>query len=179
MLVELTRGALGEMRALLGELRPSDPGASASPPLPDAGLARLPRGGLLAALRAHVESGVHGDLAVHVEDEGYFAQTPAREEALYRIAREALHNVVKHARATRADVRIGASAGVLRLSVRDDGAGFDTHERGTRHAGGGGLGLLSMRERAVEQGGTLRIESAPGRGTLVEAAMPLHAEGMP
>jgi signal transduction histidine kinase len=178
MLLDLTRGALGEMRTLLGELRPGDPAASAEPPAPDAGLARLGRGGLLDALRAHVATGAYGDLAIALEDDGYTPQAPAREEALYRIAREALHNVVKHGRASRAEVRVGAHAGVLRLAVRDDGRGFDARTTRTR-TGLGGLGLLSMRERAAEQGGALRVESAPGRGTLVEVALPLNVEGMP
>jgi signal transduction histidine kinase len=115
-------------------------------------------------------------LAVTVRADDYEPQQTVREEALFRIAQEALHNVVKHARATRAAVSLEPGDGTLRLVVRDDGIGFsvdDPQPATMASLASGGLGLRSMRERATELGGTLRIERASPRGTLVEAALPL------
>ena len=79
------------------------------------------------------------------------------EEHLYRIASEALHNVVKHARANRAAVTVTTQAGSLHVTVRDDGAGFDPD---AGHAGH--LGLSTMAERAKIIGADLTITSTPG-----------------
>ncbi|HEX2184833.1 MAG TPA: ATP-binding protein, partial [Chloroflexota bacterium] len=89
------------------------------------------------------------------------------KEALFRIAQEALHNTVKHARARSVEVTLGAGSGDLVLCVHDDGRGFDP-----RGAFPGHLGLRSMRERAAAVGGAVEIESAPGRGTKVRAHVP-------
>jgi signal transduction histidine kinase len=182
MLVSLTRTALTEMRALLSELRPLER-TSASVPAPTREphwLARVRNDGLPAALRAYATSPALSGLAVTIADDGYAPQPAAREEALFRIAQEALHNVVKHARATRADVRLAARDGALRLVVRDDGVGFSLDDPAVAADGAmalhpSGLGLRSMRERATELGGTLRIERAPSRGTVVEAALPVQS----
>jgi PAS domain S-box-containing protein len=94
------------------------------------------------------------------------------ENGLYRIAQEALNNVRKHAQASRVDVRLGLHDGTAILWIRDDGVGFDpTTARSTTD--GGGFGLLGLRERARLLGGTLRIESAPGCGTLMEVEIPI------
>jgi signal transduction histidine kinase len=201
MLVDLTRGALGEMRALLAELRPAAPGASAEPPPPDAGRERLRREGLVAALTTFAASHVAPHLApsddatgmapadsapppgavwagaVTLDASGYRPQAQAWEEALYRIAREALHNVVKHARASRVAVRLAVEGGppaVVRLTVRDDGVGVaaGAAPRGDRRRAGGGLGLVSMRERAAALGGTLALEGGPGLGTTLTITIP-------
>jgi signal transduction histidine kinase len=96
------------------------------------------------------------------------------ETAIYRIVQEALNNVVKHARAR--NVRINAwreARKVLCFSIRDDGAGFDVGN--TRlQTGRPGLGLVAMRERASAIGGTLHIESSPGRGTELSLRFPLE-----
>ena len=180
MLVSLTRTALSEMRALLAELRPlrAETASAAS----NGGgrephwLARVRGDGLGATLRAYASSPALAGLVVAVRVDGYAPQQTVREEALFRIAQEALHNVVKHARATRAEVSLEPRDGTLRLVVRDDGIGFSVNDPEQAKVGSvasGGLGLRSMRERATELGGTLRIERASPRGTLVEAALPL------
>jgi len=171
MLVSLTRTALAEMRALLAELRPlraesNGAGAAKEP----TGLARVRRDGLVAALRAYVRSDVLAGLDVAIASDGYAPQGASREEVLYRIAQEALHNVAKHARARRADVRLECRGDAVRLVVSDDGVGF-APERVSHRAGG--LGLRSMRERAAEAGGTLRVARGGAHGTVVEAALPL------
>lgn len=88
---------------------------------------------------------------------------------LYRIAQEALHNVVKHSRATRVTVSLQIADGEMALSVVDDGVSFDTSLH--RHAGG--LGLLSMRERARLVHGEMTLTSKPGYGTRVDVRVPL------
>jgi signal transduction histidine kinase len=184
MLVSLTRTALAEMRALLCELRPlrADPVPNGvAIPWEPHWLARVRSEGLPAALRAYASSPALTGLTVTVSHDGYTPQRAVREEALFRIAQEALHNVVKHARATRAEVSLAPRGDTLLLVVRDDGVGFSPDDRvpaqwPTQPAeGSGGLGLRSMRERAAELGGSLRIARAPSRGTLVEAAFPLES----
>jgi signal transduction histidine kinase len=177
MLLGLTRAALGEMRALLSELRPMREEDRLLPTEP-AALARVARDGLVAGLRAHAASSSVTGLDVLVIDDGYVAQPASREAALFRIAQEALHNVIKHARATRAEVRLAVRDGIARMCVRDNGVGLSP-TAGARRADrpAGGLGLVSMRERATEQGGTLTIERIDGGGTVVEASIPLAREG--
>lgn len=95
------------------------------------------------------------------------------EANLYRIAQEALHNIVKHARATHVAVLIERRHGQVLLVIEDNGDGFDPPDGGE---GGSGMGLVSMRERAMLAGATLDIDSAPGRGTTVFVRMPVGRE---
>ncbi len=98
---------------------------------------------------------------------------PAVGEALYRVAQEALHNVARHARATRVDVDLRCISEQVSLTIEDNGVGFDPSEP---HKG---LGMGNMRERIMEVGGVLSVESQPGIGTTViaEVALP-HPLGM-
>ena len=89
------------------------------------------------------------------------------EEELYRIAQEALHNVVKHARARQVEVKLCSGSGKTSLEVSDDGVGFQTD----RARPGGGMGLSNMRERAEALGGSFQIHSGPGNGTRVEVVV--------
>ncbi len=91
---------------------------------------------------------------------------PAAEEALFRIAQEALANVAKYARVQKAIVTLEATPQAVFLTVADEGCGFDP-AAGGRPARDHGWGLMIMRERAVSVGAKLSIESAPGRGTRV------------
>jgi signal transduction histidine kinase len=95
----------------------------------------------------------------------------ATEEALYRIGQEAIHNIVKHANASRAAVRLARDGDLVRLTVTDDGGGFAPGDVPRGH-----LGLLGMRQRLDLIGGELRVESAPGRGTTVDASVPVADE---
>jgi signal transduction histidine kinase len=88
---------------------------------------------------------------------------------VYRIAQEALTNLVRHARAPAAVVRVHASNGTLELFVDDKGCGFDVEAA----RGAGGLGLVSMSERARAAGGTLNISSSAGAGTSVHLRLPI------
>jgi signal transduction histidine kinase len=180
ILLDLARTALAEMRGLLAELRPHGSTAErpSMPPTTDPGLTTVRRGGLVAALRAHFLSAGIGELRVRLDSDGYVAQPPDREEALYRIIRESVHNVVKHARATEAEVRLRATPNAVKVTVRDDGVGFasDARTNSGRFRAAQGLGLLSMRERASEHGGLFHITSEPGRGTVVEVTLPFVSE---
>ena len=95
------------------------------------------------------------------------------ETIAYRVLQEALSNVGKHAHATRVDVRVEASAGTLRVTVEDNGAGFDP-ESAREFLRRGKVGLASMRERAELIGGTFTVRSSEGGGTVVMASLPFE-----
>jgi signal transduction histidine kinase len=100
-----------------------------------------------------------------VEGHDLASPLPATAEiSLFRIAQEALLNAAKHSRASRASVRLEEASGTVRLTVSDDGVGF-AHGVARRNTAGWGLPI--MRERAAAMGGTLRVESEPGKGTRI------------
>ncbi|WP_433255053.1 sensor histidine kinase [Streptosporangium sp. CA-135522] len=155
LLVELRGGmdAVGqEIRELVYGLRP--------PTLDELGLA-----GAVRALAAE------GEPQVAVETEGDLSDLPAAAEvAAYRIAQEGLTNIRKHARARSAVVSLRRGESLV-VRVQDDGHGLPAGPRS-------GIGMLSMRERAAELGGTCVVGSAPGGGTVVEAVLPIPASRM-
>jgi PAS domain S-box-containing protein len=125
--------------------------------------------GLVGALRLRLEA-VERRAGVETQ---LLAETPFElpahvETGLYRIAQEALNNVLKHSAATRVTVRIGADDDGLVLEVIDNGQGFELGSVGDR----GGMGLASMRERVEKLAGSLQIVSKPGQGTSIEVAIP-------
>lgn len=143
---QLTRGALAEMRTLLVELRPN---ALVEVPLPT--LLRQLTEALAGRSRIDIQFSVDGE-----------TKLPADVQVgLYRIAQEALNNVVKHARANQAIVTLRCGESV-RLTMSDNGAGFDPSTVTADH-----LGLRIMRERAEAIGAKLSIYSEPGEGTQV------------
>jgi signal transduction histidine kinase len=89
------------------------------------------------------------------------------ETALYRMAQEALTNIVKHAQARHVSIVLTSDRGAITALIEDDGCGFDPDARRE------GMGLDGMRERLGLIGGTLTIESRPGRGTTLVAKVPL------
>ena len=93
---------------------------------------------------------------------------------VYRIVQEALHNVHKHAHATRVTVLLDVRDGEGVIIVEDNGRGLPAEEHTTRRTGG--LGFLSMRERAMLLGGTLAVESVPDQGTSIFVRVPLSAQ---
>ena len=89
------------------------------------------------------------------------------ELTVYRLVQEALTNISKYARASRVDIRLAASDGIVRVSVRDNGVGFDVNlPRTSAH------GLLGMRYRLESESGRMVLASTPGQGTLIEAQLP-------
>jgi PAS domain S-box-containing protein len=97
---------------------------------------------------------------------------PEVELALYRILQKALENVEKHARARHVTVCLRQRT-FVQLAIKDDGIGFDPDHHAARRKGKGGLGLLSMRERATYVGGDFKIKSVRGAGTEIEVLIPL------
>ncbi len=97
----------------------------------------------------------------------------AQEVALLRVAQSALANTVGHAHATSAEVTLAYLDDAVTLGVTDDGAGFDPGSVPAPGPEGGGFGLAAMRARTHALGGTLTVESAPGRGTALVARLPL------
>jgi len=145
----LTRTAMEEMRSLIFELRPAE----------------LETEGLAAALRRHVD--VLRRLypqEIEVAVDGDRRLAPDVEKGLLRIAQEALGNALRHSGADRVVLSLEERDSRVTLRVADDGRGFDPEEAQLRSRR---LGLVSMRERAEAFGGTIAIDSAPGRGTVV------------
>ncbi len=129
----------------------------------------LDRSGLVAALQEHAARAQEASGIEHrVHDRLREEPVPEVRAALYRIAREALTNAVKHARASLVEVSLEPSGAGVLVRVQDDGRGFDPDPPWSP----GHLGLVSMRERAELAGGWLRVRSAPGQGTTVECWLP-------
>ena len=151
-LLSLAEAALDEMRALIFELRPES----------------LEREGLVSALskQGAALQARHG-MTIQTElcEEPDLPLTVKQE--LYRVAQEAMHNTVKHARARKVELRLSQTANGVILEVCDDGVGFDPLGSFPGH-----LGLHSMQERISSLGGRLQIESAPGQGTCILAQVP-------
>jgi len=174
-LLELSQQALTEMRALLFELRSPEPaagqGADTATILP--GIWRVQRDGLIKALQHHLQNVNRYGPKITLRPENYAPQPMDREIALYRITQEALNNVVKHARARLVTIECGQKDGQVYLTVQDDGVGFAA--AGNHHPTlQGGFGLRTMRERAEALGGSLTIDSIPGKGTQVRVQLPLN-----
>jgi signal transduction histidine kinase len=151
---EIAQQALKEMRLLVHQLRPLV----------------LKREGLVGALQERLDAvekraGIDARLLV----EGTGVLPAAVEDELYRIAQEALNNALKHAAATLVKVTVRAEAEDVSLLVEDNGRGFDLQSAGS----GGGIGLVSIRERAEKLGGSLKVVSAPGNGTTVSVSLAL------
>jgi PAS domain S-box-containing protein len=149
---DLQREALAEMRALIFELRPGN----------------LEQDGLIRALRTHTAA-LQGRIGLPVVVESSVDERlPVQiEEVLYRIAQEALHNVVKHANARQVRVEVGRVAKGVRLRITDDGRGFDPERVADGH-----LGLAGMRARAAKIGARFSCRSVTGEGTTIEVVVP-------
>jgi signal transduction histidine kinase/HAMP domain-containing protein len=148
--------ALQEMRLLLFELRP---------PV-------LEEEGLIAALQTRLEaverrSGLITELKVEGQEE--ISLPPKIEEGFYRIAQEALNNILKHAQAHQVTILLRQFDHRIQMEISDDGQGFSPHLTNER----GGLGLRGMTERAAQLGANLNIASQPGQGTTISVEVQL------
>lgn len=150
----LAAEATEELRAAVVELRP----------------AALDEDGLVATLRTQIQV-LDRAHSAHVTFTGRGARAlpAAQEEAMLRVAQEALHNALRHSGAARVDVTLERRGPGAVLRVSDDGSGFDPAEI---RSAGRHLGLVSMRDRSSGVGGTLTVESAPGKGTTIEMEVP-------
>ena len=157
-IVELAETGLADMRRLVLELRPEE----------------LDKEGLVAALRQSA-SALHRRHGLEVIQE----LPPEPDVALdvklvaYRTVQEALHNVVKHAQAKHAWLRVAVEDSVLNIEVADDGSGFDSGRSFPGH-----FGLASMRERVEGLGGTIRFDSSVNRGTSVQLRLPTQNQSL-
>ena len=135
--------------------------------------------GLVAVMRAtSTEFAARTGVAVSLACAQLSARLPADAElALYRIFQEALKNVEQHARAHKVTVGLKVQGGFVQLTIKDDGVSFDPAHHPARQKGG--LGLLSMRERAVYVGGTLTVKSVRGAGTEIQVRIPSCPDGKP
>jgi len=146
--------ALSEMRTLIFELHPPE-------------VAKM---GLVNALQARLAA-VESHSGLHTELLGKsIERLPKRiEEGLYRIAQEALNNSIKHSQATCIKLHLHQTEDMVSMEIEDDGVGFNVQRRRCE----GGLGIRNMHERASSMGGSIQIESQPGKGTLVMVTVPL------
>jgi len=122
-------------------------------------------GDALRALGEEVQARSGINVVVDV-DGALAADLSGRSHEIVQLTREALSNVVRHANATNASVRLVRNGGSGLLSIEDDGSGFDSRQES------GGSGLRNMRERASELGGQMRITSQNGRGTSLHISLP-------
>jgi signal transduction histidine kinase len=131
--------------------------------------------GLEPALRwyAHRQAALTGLRVEFKADPLEHRLEPITETACFRVAQEAMTNVVRHSRATCLEVNLSRKDGHLQLSVRDDGIGFDVAAVREQAVRGASLGVLSMEERASWTGGNLEFISTPGGGTEVRAWFPI------
>ena len=151
---DLVRQAQKELNILIAEMRP----------------AALEGKGLASALRDYVARWSEGaEIPTEFQARGEREAPLVVEQALFRVAQEALANVARHSGAGKAEIDLSYTTSELTLRVSDDGRGFDP-SRGS----GGGFGLQSMRERLVKLGGRITLDSAPGNGTRVVAVCPLE-----
>ncbi|HEX3239534.1 MAG TPA: GAF domain-containing protein [Solirubrobacterales bacterium] len=152
--VDRLEGQINELSRLINDLRP----------------ASLERLGLSGALEALVEEcGSRGGFDATAEIELDAELTGEEERVVYRLAQEALNNVVKHSSARRACLRASLVDGALCVVIEDDGSGFDSS------LANGGRGLVGMRERVALLGGRLEVSSEPERGTRITASLPVRS----
>jgi len=147
-----------ELRRLSHELRPT----------------LLDHLGLVPALRELAQGvSTRSGLAIQVHDATTERLPAAIETALYRIAQEAFTNAIRHSRATRVEVRVAHATSSVHCTITDNGVGFERVTLDNSRAGSG-LGLAGMAERLSPLGGSLRIETSPGRGVRLDIHIPLE-----
>ena len=159
----LAEGTLEEVRKLIYDLRPTV----------------LDDLGLTAALRwyAHAQLEPRGVEVAFAVQLGETRLDTVVETTLFRIAQEAMWNIVKHSGATRAEVELSVAGDRVRLRVHDNGRGFRLDGERPFDPLRGGLGLGGMRERAALIGGAVSVSSSEGNGTAVTAELPLSTPG--
>ena len=131
--------------------------------------------GLQAALRWYIDrkrqdSGLDIRLQMDFPEAGF---GPDMDMVLFRVVQEGLTNVVRHAGASRVDIQLVTDPPPARLSIQDDGDGFDVEEGKKRAMAGQSLGLIGMLERVNLAGGRLDLSSSPGRGVCIHVTLPL------
>ncbi|HUF00480.1 MAG TPA: sensor histidine kinase [Anaerolineales bacterium] len=159
----LTADSLKELQRLMTDLRPSH--------LDDLGLS--------AALRWYsTRIQEHSSLNIRVDIHGEECDLDdAVKITIFRIIQESLNNIIKHSQATHINIHLHFEEKNVRISVFDNGMGFDRDQVQQRRTSRPSLGLAGMEERAALLGGTVNVQSRPGYGTEVEALIPYHHAG--
>ena len=157
----MTDNVLQQVRSMSLDLRPSM--------LDDLGLA--------AALRWYLDrQAKRAGFAAEFRSDASDMRAPANfETACFRVAQEAITNIIRHARAQHVRVELVQRDQELQLTIQDDGIGFDVTAAHCSASRGGSLGLLGMQERVLLIGGRIEIDSAAGRGTAIHVRFPLAA----
>ena len=161
--ISMLDGALGQVRQWSFDLRP--------PLLDDLGL--------VSALRWYLDERIREFVIPHLKAPRRERRFPTEvETTFFRVAQEALTNVVRHAKAKHVWIEFRQHESGLQLGIRDDGVGFDVGAAQNRAVGGGSLGLLGMQERVKLCGGSVEISSSANSGTSVLATIPwVHTDG--
>ena len=161
----LTADSLQELQRLMTDLRPSH--------LDDLGLS--------AAIRWYAgKIQEHSSLSIRVDIHGEECELDdAMKITIFRIIQESLNNIIKHSQATHVNIHLQFEEKNVRISVLDNGIGFDPEQVQQRLTSRPSLGLAGMEERAALLGGTVTVQSRPGYGTEVEALIPYHQADVP
>jgi signal transduction histidine kinase len=157
----LLQDVIGEMRAYAQELRP--------PVLFNFGLRR--------AIQSHLEGFQEKHPELHIQLEVDWTGDLLPEQisiALFRVYQESLNNIIKHARARQVWVHLARKENQATMLVQDDGAGFILPADLSHLAREGHLGLVGIRERVEAIGGSLQLDSEPGKGTKIQVEVPLR-----
>jgi len=160
---ELARRTTKEIRHMLFTLRPLV----------------LETQGLTAALQQSIQKVHETDSSVTIHLEAVKVEDKIdmnTQGVMYYIIEEAVGNARKHARANNIWVRLKLESDALIAEVQDDGEGFDVQSVTSAYESRGSLGMVNMRERAELVNGELALDSAPGKGTLITLAVPLHKD---
>lgn len=155
--IEMLAGEIADLRSRLTRLRPIA--------LDELGLPQA----LESLALSHASDGIDVRLYCSIDHGPAHRLDPDLESALFRVAQEALANAAEHGRAETVEVRISKRAGVISLTIVDDGVGFDPE------ADTDGRGLLGIEERIALLEGQLAVNSKPGQGTSIEAQVPVAA----
>jgi signal transduction histidine kinase len=131
--------------------------------------------GLVTALQSHAERFLNGSgITFELNADGLTKRLePEIEIALYRIYQEALNNVRRHSGAKKVSISITRKGGFLESEIQDDGRGFDSRRIDSNDDSPHGLGLLGIKERVNQLGGSLDIIAEPGKGTILHLRLPI------
>ncbi len=161
----LTADSLKELQRVMTDLRPSH--------LDDLGLSAAIR---WYSTRIQEHSSISIRLDIHGEE---CDLDDAMKITIFRIIQESLNNIIKHSQATHVNIHLHFDEKNVRISVFDNGIGFDQDDIQQKRASRLSLGLAGMEERAALLGGTVTVQSRPGYGTQVEAMIPYQSAGRP
>jgi signal transduction histidine kinase len=137
--------------------------------------------GLDAAVESHLAKHIQGEFGIECEFKSEGPLSSLGDDikvVLYQAVRELLANIIKHANASKVGVCITNSGDELKVTVEDDGVGFDPARIGPHDVGEGGFGLFNIRERLEYLGGNLEIESGREKGACVIMSIPIQADAV-